>query len=246
MADASPASRPMAPALLGLMRKELLALGQDVHGLAALFLMPLLFIVVMTLALQNLYLPPRPPAAHAVLDRDGGAAARALLQRWQQDHGQAQPLPADWPHAVRRGELGYVLEVEPGFSARASALEEADTPEGPRIRLWMEPGSSAAVLMATEAALERSVGQLRARLLLAQLSSVTPQERPSVASYVQAQRLSAGPRPSAVQQNVPAWLVFGMFFVVTALGGLFVEERRGGALARLRTLGVGPGLLLVS
>ncbi|MBL8452368.1 MAG: ABC transporter permease, partial [Zoogloea sp.] len=44
--------------LLALIRKELLALLRDPHALAALFLMPAAFIVIMSLALQNLYAPP--------------------------------------------------------------------------------------------------------------------------------------------------------------------------------------------
>ena len=38
--------------LLALIRKELLALSRDLHGLAALFLMPVMFIIVMSLALK--------------------------------------------------------------------------------------------------------------------------------------------------------------------------------------------------
>jgi ABC-2 type transport system permease protein len=49
-----------------------------------------------------------------------------------------------------------------------------------------------------------------------------------------------------VQQNVPAWLVFGMFFVVASIAGLFVEERACGALSRLRSLGARPWQLIVS
>jgi ABC-2 type transport system permease protein len=40
--------------------------------------------------------------------------------------------------------------------------------------------------------------------------------------------MSVGPRPTAMQKNVPAWLVFGMFFVVAPIAGLFVEERACG------------------
>jgi len=64
---------------------------------------------------------------------------------------------------------------------------------------------------------------------------------------VNAERYStAGPRPTSVQQNVPAWLVFGMFFVVASLSSLFVQERSSGALGRLRSLGVSRFMLLMS
>lgn len=229
----------------GLMRKELLALTRDLHGLAALFLMPLMFIVVMSLALQKVFSPPAPAAHYAVLDHDGGASARALVQQWAADHGTAQALPVSWPASLQSGQLGYVLEIQPGFSARLAVLDGTEVTSSARALLWLEPGTNAATAMATEAALERAVGQLRGRLLLAQLdTSLIGKPHTEMVGYIQAQRWSSGPLPTSVQQNVPAWLVFGMFFVVTALGSLFVEERRGGALARLRSLGVSPGWLL--
>lgn len=251
--DPTPAGRASrigrrATILLGLMRKELLALRRDLHGLAALFLMPLMFIVLMSLALQNFWEPPRPPSRYAVLDHDGGAPARALLQRWQARHGAAQPLPTDWRSAVRQGRLGYVLEVQRGFSARLTELIDGAGPDPARLVLHAEPGLDAAVLLVTQAELERGIGNLRARALLSELapSALGGMSPDGVADFVTAQRVGALVRPNAVQHNVPAWLVFGMFFVVAALGSLFVEERRCGALARLRGMGVGPGLLLAA
>ena len=237
----------------GLVRKELQALRRDALGLAALFVMPLVFIVLMTLALQDSFSPPRLPARYAVLDADGQAAARELARRWAAAHGAASGLPADWRAALRGGTLDYVLEIERGFSARVTALDEpgevtqasAAAPPA-RARLWLEPSANTAVLQVADAALERSVGQLRARLLMLQLSGLPAPRDPSVAGFAQAAWLERAERPSAVQQNVPAWLVFGMFFVVATLGSLFVEERRNGTLARLTTLGVGPGMMLAT
>jgi ABC-2 type transport system permease protein len=50
--------------------------------------------------------------------------------------------------------------------------------------------------------------------------------------------------PTSVQQNVAAWSVFGIFFIVLPLGGAIIRERRDGTLARLRTLPV-PYLTLL-
>lgn len=50
--------------------------------------------------------------------------------------------------------------------------------------------------------------------------------------------------PTAVQQNVPAWALFGMFFIVVPLSGTLLRERQEGTLQRLRTIPVSPLLLL--
>lgn len=52
-------------------------------------------------------------------------------------------------------------------------------------------------------------------------------------------------RPTAAQQNVPAWALFGMFFIVVPLSGSLIRERQTGSLLRLMTLPVHPLNLLV-
>lgn len=50
--------------------------------------------------------------------------------------------------------------------------------------------------------------------------------------------------PSSVQQNVPAWALFGMFFIVVPMAGTLLKERQDGTLIRLRTMPL-PLLTLV-
>jgi len=51
--------------------------------------------------------------------------------------------------------------------------------------------------------------------------------------------------PSSVQQNVPAWLVFAMFFVVVPLSNTLIKERQLGTLKRLKTIPVSPAVLIL-
>lgn len=50
--------------------------------------------------------------------------------------------------------------------------------------------------------------------------------------------------PTSVQQNVPAWALFGMFFIVLPMAGSLIRERQEGALARLLTMPVSRFTLL--
>ncbi|HRK64412.1 MAG TPA: hypothetical protein PLN53_08450, partial [Terricaulis sp.] len=62
--------------------KELRLIARDPHGLALLFVLPLVFILIMSLAMRDLY-AERTGAGIGVLviDRDGGAQADALYNR---------------------------------------------------------------------------------------------------------------------------------------------------------------------
>ena len=50
--------------------------------------------------------------------------------------------------------------------------------------------------------------------------------------------------PTSTQQNVPAWALFGMFFIVIPLGGSIIRERQHGVFVRLMTLPVSYVTLL--
>jgi len=47
------------------------------------------------------------------------------------------------------------------------------------------------------------------------------------------------PLPTSVQQNVPAWSLFGVFFIVLPMAGAFIQERINGTYLRLVTMPVG-------
>lgn len=230
--------------LFALIKKELLALVRDMHGLAALFLMPMVFIVLMSLTLKDIYRPPLAELSYAVDRRDTETPAQWLQQIWQRSHGAPKALGADWQAQLKSGALKYVIVLEPGLSAE---LESAALSTQAHIRLLTEPGIDANLFNALRAELVGASGELKARLALAVPGTSGPPPGASIQALVQAERYStAGPRPTSVQQNVPAWLVFGMFFVVASLSSLFVQERGSGALGRLRSLGVSRVMLLMS
>ena len=47
---------------------------------------------------------------------------------------------------------------------------------------------------------------------------------------------TAGILPNAVQHNVPAWTLFGMFLICIPIAGNIIKERNDGCLARLKTM----------
>ena len=263
--------------LFALIKKELLALKRDVHGLAALFLLPAVFIVIMSLALKDVYSPPVKSLPYVVDNRDNGKLAVTLVGEWEKRHGKARQNPENWKAAVQSGKLSYALVIEKDFSKTIVAEKLA---EGIQVRLITDPGLDGSAFAANKAELVMIASELRAQALLAatrmqlaqqsqmirqaqQLGQQTghptgpPRQLPpskvsdvsvtvTAEALVDSERLAAGSRPTAVQQNVPAWLVFGMFFVVASLSNLFIQERQCGALSRLASLGVPTSVMIWS
>ena len=234
---------------LSLAKKELLALSHDLHGLAALFLMPMVFIIVMSMALKDVYSPRVQALRYAVVNQDHSRQAERLLTAWSTEHGAPVALDREnWKDAVRAGRLKYVLQVDAGFAQALASAPEGDHAE--KVHFLAEPGLDQGLFESTRVNLVMQVASLRTEGMLAQMDVQADAAQATQALFsntlVAAERVGKQARPSSVQQSVPGWLVFGMFFVVAAIAGLFVDERSCGALARLRSLGAAPATLLAA
>ena len=242
--------------LFALMKKELLALVRDVHGLAALLLMPVLFIVIMSLALKDVYNPPTKTLSYAVENKDEGALSTILLDQWRKDHGEALTLSADWQKDLLAGKLKYVIQIEDQTSETLAQVQIAPNSDNKAtIHLLVEPSMDKAMLASLQAQLTGLVSGIQVQtlrtIIAAQFQNSSPSPKADKETkppdLVDVKRSSATQMtPTSVQQNVPAWLVFGMFFVMSAMSGLWLIERENGVTARLHSFGVPNSTLLLS
>jgi ABC-2 type transport system permease protein len=234
--------------LIALIRKEILALLRDAHGLAAMFLMPVVFIIVMSLALQNVYNPVQVALSYVMMVSDTGATGPEFARKWQETHGAPQPLAPDWQQRLRAGQLDYAVRIEPGFSKE---MQAPGLPDSAQLTLLTEPGMDGRLSGSLRDELLSLAGEFKARVALARFG-MPPPEGASFSTLVHAEPADFADReqgklhPSATQHNVAAWLVFGMFFIVSSMSGLLLQERAAGTLARLRGLGVSAPALLLS
>ena len=247
--------------LLALWEKEWLALARDVHGLAVLFLMPAVFIVVMSLALSDAFNDDSARRTEfAVLAADDPKLAERFTQSLSGDGFRAVPAPADETAArasVRKGSPALVLLVPRDFAralaAPSSRAAAPSSPAPPELLLLADPALPPMQIVAFQ---QRALGvalELRVAAALSAMqrraggAAATPELDLKRAAMLSVE-VPGGPgarRPSSVQQNVPAWLIFGMFFVVMPIASLFIVERRDGTLARLVSQQVPFSMLLV-
>lgn len=233
-------------ALLYLVRKEILLLLRDWHALVLLFLMPAVFILIMSLALQNRF--SAQSGVHIdyyLLNRDSGMADAELLKGLRALHG-FRPLPADAPQAalesrVRSGRARFLLVVPRGFGAALTSGNPVP------LRVTATPDVTAA----TDRLFQSSVREVLARVYVKQvmrgLARQSDEGTPPPAIdlgvvdklLVAHSLYSQGGNtrfPSSVQQNVPAWLLFAMFFIAIPLSTTWLRERQQGTYMRLRSM----------
>ena len=112
--------------LIALWRKETLALLRDRHGLAALFVMPVIFILVMTMALHDAFMPGAAiDVGYAIVDLDGSPHSQSLVRRLNKTGSfrhVATVAQADTARqAIRDGRAGAWLSGKAYKAARRMA-----------------------------------------------------------------------------------------------------------------------------
>ena len=247
----------LLPRLYALWTKETLALLRDRHGLAALFVMPVIFILVMTMALHDAFMPGASiDVAYAVVDLDNSPHSQALVRRLDKS-GSFRRIAVGQDldtarQGIRQNQYALVLALPAKFGERLLAPAGADGQPTEPLTLLVDPTLNPALQLAFRNQTAAALGAIRADELTRRASKLFglpvspnaerdwPDEIVSVA--VQNQR-SIRP-PSSVQQNVPAWLVFAMFFVVIPIASIFIIERQQGTLQRLRAIGLPFGYIL--
>ncbi len=236
-----------------LVRKELLVLRKDTHGLLVLFIMPAIFILIMSLAMRDTFSDRHSVAIeYLLLDLDRSEESRTLrdnltaIQGFSPKSDEAAADVATLEKLIAADRYKFALVIPLGFGESAGERQGeaqldllASPTVTPQLRRLFEVvvsasayGGQVAQMMAVLGEDEMAVGGtemfadglLQTRFVF---QGSAPQ-RP----------------PTSVQQSVPAWLVFAMFFVVIPLSTAFIIERQQGSLLRLRIMNISSSSLI--
>jgi ABC-2 type transport system permease protein len=229
--------------------KEWRLLMRNPHGLAVLFLMPAVFVLIMSFTLKNTLVTKVDLPRSGWVMEDTTAIAGQWAKEWFQQHGGKR--------FGTREELQAALksrEVQAGVVVKAPLLGDDGRPRTDRVELWLGNLVQPAAAARLRAEISFSLLQIQMKVAAAEAGpfgsillggaaggELTAQGSPSVRYLYE---IESGRPMTAVQQSVPAWLIFGMFFVVIPIAGVLIQERNEGTLARLRTFNVPVGTLL--
>ena len=157
----------MSPRLLALWLKESIALLRDRHGLLALFIMPTIFILVMTMALRDAFTPGAAiDVSYVVVDLDRSVQSKALIKRldkaaaFRRQDNNSDPEAAR--HGILAGHQALALMLPPGFGERLLTPAGADGKPTEPLQLFIDPTLSPALQLAFRNQVMAALGALRA------------------------------------------------------------------------------------
>ncbi len=245
--------------LRAILKKEFLVVSRDIHSIAVLFIMPALFILVMSLAMRDLFqIHARAKISVLAVNLDEGKRARTFFEMLDAAGAFAivrleKEIPRDRiADLMYEKDYKFAVVARPNFTAR---IENRDRGAEPCIELLANPTVSGQTQAGMKGAAANSLGRLRLLALLEgkdellayagidKKSITRPPEEDIGTGYVYRKNRPAV-LPNSVQQNVPAWLIFSMFFIVIPVSNAFIAERNFGTLMRLRSMNVSRGYIL--
>ena len=182
-----------------------------------------------------------------VIDRADGIQSHDLYDRlaansaFSLSRADAPPDEDDMRRLLRGSANAFAIEIAGDYETRIAELSTENTSPLVRVTAAADTGKQTELIFV--AALQGAVERQRARLLMTRIGYLAPEgeeaasARRIAVSYAYAP--TGGQAPTAVQQNVPAWLVFALFFVAVPFSNSFIRERQVGAQKRLRTTNIG-------
>ena len=228
-----------------ILKKEFLLLFRDIPGLIILFLMPVLLIFVVTLAQENalksqnsktriLFVDelksPFSVKLHANLDSSGFFQPVTKINKIPVNRSQAKALivHGDYKFGViiPRADQAIILLIDP-------TLQETFQTSVINSLTYIIKGTQ------TKEAMNNILCNLpeNMRPLIEAMVAETMQKLPQIReSY--ALREKSDIQPNVIQNNVPGFILFAMFFIVIPLAGSLITEKNEGSFQRLRSLPV--------
>ncbi len=226
--------------LWALFGKEWRLLRRDMHALAVLFLMPLTFILLMAFALSDL---------------NAGVPAPASVQLVQQadDYDSRFFAAALAEQLILRPDAGDNA-INIITSADFSTLLNQDTADPlPQLQLLFPASTPPVLRQQVRSAVTLGLAQTRLQAFLRandmlsdeqslaqQLAIVRQQTDSTLAEQDKGSQGRVFSQANASQHSVPAWLIFGMFFVMLPMANTLLSEQQSGTLLRLKAAGLPP------
>ena len=240
--------------------KELKLLCRDLHGLAVLFVMPIAFMLIMSLALSRDQ-DPHTDSRIALVGAADDSVNTALAAALEKEQIYVTLMPSekltDAQNGLHDKRFQLVLHNPNPASGKIA--------DNKALQIYVPPDTEPSWLAAVKGVLQQHYTQTRLdayfdnndgikidnkklpRAIRKDIQKKVDEKNDEQFAAVQTfldkkmleeHYLSAGSgkveKPNAVQHSVPAWLIFGMFFIMIPLSNVMALERQTNTITRLR------------
>lgn len=219
--------------------KEFILVSRDKHALAALFIMPCVFILIMSLALKDVFNEQKAMISLAIIDQANNNSSELLIRQLQENSIiNSVLLTVENDQNIDQLGKQFLLTIP---------IHYGDNIETP-LQASIASDVTQSMLLLFKAQIIQIVMQQKISDLNEQQSAIAQKMGAPVPeainfsqeSIIQAQyaQLAKDQKPTSTQQSVPSWIVFGLFFVIIPMSTIFISERKQNTLMRLSAMNI--------
>ncbi|WP_417332914.1 ABC transporter permease [Halarcobacter sp.] len=222
-----------------LLKKEFTLIFRDLHALLVLFVMPIIFILIMSLALKNSYSNSvDTPLKVAITSSKNNKSIKTMIESINKNNFfNATFLKVkDNKKILYKENYDFIVDIQRNYIERIKLNDKNF-----KVIIYSKPDTS---LQKIEI-LKKLISSASTKLILEDLMLAQKIDTKNVLDFESKveniyvyKKDGFEVKPTSVQQSVPAWLVFSMFFILIPISNTFINEKAFGTIDRIRSINV--------
>ncbi|WOE69602.1 ABC transporter permease [Hydrogenimonas thermophila] len=217
-----------------MVKKELILVMRDKHALLALFIMPAIFILIMSVALRDQFAQDKIVFDINIIDNDKSSVSKKLIESIKEKSNFK---------IVESKNAQFLITIPKNYEKDSKT----------KIVISVKSSIKSDLLEIFKAKLLQTVLDQKIKNFKSAIEDFMPEASdfitnlktdPNLLFTVKYQK--SDKVPNATQQSVPTWIVFGMFFVIIPMSTIYINERKQNTLARLNSMNVPVVLMAIS
>jgi len=213
--------------LKAMIKKEFLLVLRDKHALLALFVLPAIFILIMSVAMREQFSKDTLEFSLYVEDLDKTQISKDIISSIKKDKS--------FDITPSKDGASFVITIPKSYSddtEKKINILVADSIKSDQIEIFKSILSQHILDIRFES-IANSLEELSSDAAESISSLDTSSENLYTLKYNESKSI-----PNSTQQSVPAWIVFGMFFIIIPMSTIYVNERKQNTLSRLNSMDI--------
>lgn len=214
-----------------MVKKEFLLVLRDKRALAVLFLMPALFILIISVAMRDVFTQNSVIFEITIVDLDKSKITKEMINDISKNRSF---------QVADNANIVITIPQKYSQSKKRLKIEIKDSLKSDEIELF-------------KAKLLKDITNLKLKIIKNRLTEFSDEAGAAIDNislesdelfelkYNQSEEI-----PNSTQQSVPSWIVFGMFFMITPISTVFINERKQNTLSRLNSMNVSVFSMVLS
>ena len=221
-----------------ILKKEFLLIIRNLHALIVLFVMPTVFIIIMSLALQNTYANKYDVKLSILLSSEKTSPALESFVQTLNDNtfftftlAQTAPIVDE---ALYQQKYDFVLTLSNDFNEKLGKSSNVSMALFSRSDISYQQVAFLKQFLSTK--LSESV--IKTLLEAQRAKAQNALNFDEIISHTYVLKDKKATTVTSVQHSVPSWLIFSMFFILIPISNTFINEKNFGTIDKIRSINV--------